>query len=293
MDDSRRGFTVVELLVVVMVIAILVALLLPGLATARAMALRAACANNLRQIGLAAVMYVTDSGGIYPPFRLAKRPDGTSPVVELGNGKKIRPRMPAVLGVYLEGAFDDPSDTDERQSYDSPVLRCPAVPNRIDERNFAYGYNYQFLGNARARLGEPDKYINYPVTIGDVTHPMQTVFMGDNMGSAAAIPAAQRQSYRPKENNPSALGNHGYTLDPPRLPAGNYTSSDPEVAGNRSALDPRHVGRANVLFCDGHVEAMTLVAAGYDVLPDGTVTHNGNNRLFSGRKMDFPPPTAD
>ena len=51
--ENRNGFTLVELLVVVMVIGILTALLLPALARARESARKAACKNNLRQIGLA------------------------------------------------------------------------------------------------------------------------------------------------------------------------------------------------------------------------------------------------
>ena len=60
-----------------------------------------------------------------------------------------------------------------------------------------------------------------------------------------------------------------------------------------SAPDPRHNRRANVVFCDGHVQAMTLAELGYVVNPDGSVAAfdpAANNRLFSGSGEDVDPP---
>ena len=58
---SRRGFTLIELLVVIGIIALLVAILIPVLARTREKARQAACASNLKQIGLGIVQYSQDN----------------------------------------------------------------------------------------------------------------------------------------------------------------------------------------------------------------------------------------
>lgn len=61
-----RGFTLVELLVVIAIIGLLIALLLPAVQSARESARRIACANNLKQTGLALAVYESAKGR-YPP----------------------------------------------------------------------------------------------------------------------------------------------------------------------------------------------------------------------------------
>ena len=68
--EARKGFTLVELLVVIAIIGILIALLLPAINAAREAGRRAACQNNVRQIGLSVNNYNSNIGVLPPGAKL-------------------------------------------------------------------------------------------------------------------------------------------------------------------------------------------------------------------------------
>jgi prepilin-type N-terminal cleavage/methylation domain-containing protein/prepilin-type processing-associated H-X9-DG protein len=78
--QRRHGFTVIEVLVVIGIIAVLMAILLPAMERVRHQAYIDKCASNLRQIGMAIQTYAQDNHGNYP--RTAYDPTYASPLVE-------------------------------------------------------------------------------------------------------------------------------------------------------------------------------------------------------------------
>ncbi len=296
MTARKRAFTLIELLVVISIIGLLVALLLPALSGARKTSRRAVCLTHLRQLSHGWHMYADDNNDIALPGRFFKAAGGTSNPAnwyEIGNGLKYRPRWVATMGKYVGlFAFDAPSTSDDRQDYDSKVYQCPTVPAWIDERNYAYGYNHQYLGNARKTNG---RFHNFPVNRSTIASFAGTVLAGDCMGTAAGVPAAAREPYQNDVNGSAQLGNHGWVLDPPRLtPASDRGTGD--AGSPRTAVDPRHLNTANVIFCDGHGESVTPEAIGYRRTADGTYADDGTgpdrpyNTFFSGHERDLDPP---
>lgn len=300
----RRAFTLVELLVVIGIIALLISILLPVLGRVRKQAEATECSANLHGMAQAWVQYCSTYGGVCPPGRLEKLPAG-GPAYSVGDGAdEYRPRWYELLGgVAKQYANQTPKATeDDTWTISNKWFLCPSVPEWINSRNYPYGYNFQFLGNARPRetpgLGGAKVWINYPVKQSAIKGS-QTVMIADSMGTAATRAVQDRVgNYPAGHKHPSAVGNKGYLLDPPRM-TGDSDRCDIEQKGYRSAPDPRHMGKVSVVFCDGHGELLTMKELGYAVNADGSVLESGanadgftaHNMLFSGTGQDTDPPS--
>lgn len=267
---GSRGFTLIELLVTLAIITLLAGILVPSLSKARENARTLTCLARLREHASGWQMYATENDGMLVAGRMYKKPGGTANRenhYDIGNGLKYRPRWPATLGLYTGiFAYTVPSTTDDRQDYDNDIFRCPNAFNWVDERNYGYGYNYQFLGNGRRKN---ERLYNFPVFLGQIKATSGTVVMADCLGTAAGVAESRRLSYNNDGPNDFAnLGNHGWALDPPRLTdTSDRGTGDP--GSPRTAVDPRHRKKASVVFADGHSQSKTPDELGYRLSTGG------------------------
>lgn len=160
---ARRGFTLVELLVVIAVIALLIALLVPAVQFAREAARRIECTNNLKQIGTALHSYHETHGVL--PFGCG--PDDDGPVSSTGSLGSRRYSAQSQLLPYMErinvynlinfnvapfhpfvnAGMDEPeiNQVGEAESINGraavttiPVFLCPSDPNQLQ---ILWGHN--------------------------------------------------------------------------------------------------------------------------------------------------------
>jgi prepilin-type processing-associated H-X9-DG protein/prepilin-type N-terminal cleavage/methylation domain-containing protein len=295
-STPRKAFTLVELLVVIGIISVLISILLPTLAKVRQQAAATKCAANLRGLAQAWQMYGQSNKDYSPPGRMPYRSQ-TGDIWSVGNEEAYRPRWYELLGAMVKKYAISKPFTQETDSWqvESEWFICPTVPDWTNSRNYAFGYNYQFLGNTQLKATGTG-FVNYPVKQG-LIKAGDTVMAADSAGTAARLPTAQRKgNYADGTRDPDALGNKGWALDPPRLtPDSDYADGRASGDARRSGPDARHGGKVNVAFCDGSVRRMSIEEMGYFVEPGGAIAFSNpkaTNRSFSGRGDDRDPPST-
>ena len=162
---STPAFTLIELLLVIVIVAMLAALMLPSLASAREKGWQAACLSNLRQMGLAMHAYASDSDGNIPygpkapaftsPLDLYPSTGAPTSLISLGNG------APVGLGLLLKEQLCNQPKVLFCPSSDQPMdanAQLANVGTRQAQCSFYYrhGGNTQLFDNPNASLAAPE-----------------------------------------------------------------------------------------------------------------------------------------
>ncbi len=240
---KRNSFTLIELLVVVAIIAVLVAILLPALSSAREQARKIACSSNLRQLGIATVMYIDVSGGFMPIF-IEWRDEGY-------HWARTDPFWGATSGQPVVTDWDDSFGTPMSALMKTKCLNdisyfIQACPTSSSKVLLSYAYNYLNLGSAVPLPGEPTrKYGKEWIRVSEVTQPAVTGMYCDNKAGGTG-------TYPRK-------GDYGLTYwEPAFWP--DYNSDEPDPYGwtNMQVVGHNNGREINVTFVDGHVETLPV-----------------------------------
>jgi len=165
------AFSLIELLVVLGVIAILAALLLPALAQSKAAGQSAKCLGNLRQMGIAAHIYVSDSADSYPIAYFNTQVDGV-PWFYSWDLTTVGARAGRIVpGLLWQGQGLE-------QVQQCPSFNGPA--NWLADPYTGYNYNTSYLGHGQAES------IPAPAKGADVRHPSRCALFGDGQYAQGA-----------------------------------------------------------------------------------------------------------
>jgi prepilin-type N-terminal cleavage/methylation domain-containing protein/prepilin-type processing-associated H-X9-DG protein len=269
----RKGFTLVELLVVVAIIAVLAGIIFPVFARARARAESTTCQSNLRQLGAAFQQYLNEFDDQYPNSWRTQR----SPYGELNHSWWDVLIYPYVRSdaVFACPANDTPSYS-VHQAFDSRGLKT---------RRVTYALNNQLLGAAAGvdkfqYVGDPPD----PALASDVDDPASTILLAEKMQDYPGHTPSQ----------PNQPGNQSQEVDVWfQLTEPGITPPDWDTSwGVARSL---HGLGSNFLFVDGHVKFLRLqdtFTGGKPAMVTTGADRGGTDTGIGGSMGPAPPPSA-
>jgi prepilin-type processing-associated H-X9-DG protein len=234
-ERARSAFSLTEALVVITVIAILATFILTGVVAANNRAKQAQCAHNVGQIGVGLQLFATEYQ-VHPlyvntAYRQGAYPEHQTAWISALEGILSRAdpvKHPGLSNVYQKGIWVCPSGS-----------KPPSFP---ESRGYnSYGYNAYGLSTRGVSLGLGGHEVwaggpagaAPPVKDSDVANPSQLVALGDGF-----------------EGDKSAIMDGLFLL--------RRRNGVQDYLGSTARALARHKKRANIAFCDGHVEAPTL-----------------------------------
>lgn len=266
---KRRGFTLVELLVVIGIIAMLISILLPALNRAREAASQIKCLSNLRTVGMAMLMYNNENKGQFP-----------APGIGLSSQIPVycpddwvfweagRDPNQSALGAYLGSV-----------RFDQNIFRCPSDNSyQAHISNTAYTYSY----SVNWMICEPRSYAN-PAGHYLPTGPYAGSYqMYPSSSDPRLIPNIKNTQIRHPADVILMIDESDDTVDdgcwaPQHAVDPNSGKNMVAIRHDRRNEDPKNpnsTGRGNVCFCDGHAElidrANAMTKAYYDPRKNGS-----------------------
>lgn len=293
-----KGFTLIDLLVVISIIALLMGILLPALGAARNAARGVQSLSNLRQVGIANTGYLINNKDYYMAHEAWYNPDGAlgnvkdtvNTFADGDNGRRSHWEDHLIEYMPSPEAFLSPllSDSELTAGFTNAFAMSPY--HEEDKVRGGYGYNMNYLGMAK---GSTNNGYHAKDNV-DVYKQSETILVGDSAGSR-------------KGGQPNDAHSNSYAIDPP-VPSYNYGSKRNRYYGDLSGTTrngvgetpptpgsfgwlyrvypaPRNNGVPGFVFCDGHAAYVNAdVIDDYD--GDGTLDNgywNGKGDVDPGK----------